>query len=108
MKKLLTSIVLFMIMLTGTSAFASSSNANNANTFSGTTNQSLTKDELGRIVNRVNEIRSMDRKNLSSAERKNLKNELSAMRKRVSEPGAGVYISGTALILIIILLIILL
>lgn len=103
MKKFLTAFVLFIVVLSSTPALAST----NVSSVSGA-NTTVTKDEASRMINRVEEIRKMDRKNLSTSERKELKKELIAMKKRAADPGAGVYISGTALLLIIILLIILL
>ncbi len=56
---------------------------------------------------RLNEIKNMDRSNMSSSEKKALRKELRAM-KRESRGNGGVYLSVGAIIIIIILLLILL
>lgn len=93
-------VILFFVMIGSTTAYASASNINPSavTVVNG-------KAEADRIVSRVNEIQKMDKKKLSSAERKALKAELISMKHKMSEPGFGIYISGTALLLIIILLI---
>lgn len=68
----------------------------------------MSQEKVNTISNRVKAIQALDKKTLTTAEKQNLKIELKDMKKSLSDPGAGVYISGTALILIIILLIILL
>ena len=59
-----------------------------------------------RLTNRLEEIKAMDKDNLSRPERRELRREVKAIKK--TQDGGGVYISVGALILIIILLIILL
>lgn len=58
---------------------------------------------------RLDQINDMDKSNLSSSEKKELRNEVKTIKKslRVSNNG-GIYLSGGAVIIIIILLIILL
>lgn len=68
----------------------------------------MSQTKVNTISNRVKAIQALDKKTLTTAEKQNLKVELKQMKKNLSDPGACVYISGTALILIIILLIILL
>jgi hypothetical protein len=50
----------------------------------------------------------MDKSNLSSQERQDLRNELKAMKKEAKAIGGGVYLSVGAIIIIILLLILLL
>ena len=57
------------------------------------------------LVARLYEIKAMDKTNLSSSERKELRKEVRSIRHDL---GPGVYISVGALVLIIILLVILL
>ncbi len=107
MKNLITLLFLFTLAI---SSKAATSFANNDAISTNTTNTTgaVSSNETTRIINRVNAIKAMDKKNLSNTERTNLKQELRDMKKSLSGPGSGVYVSGTALILIIILLIILL
>jgi energy-coupling factor transporter transmembrane protein EcfT len=61
-----------------------------------------------RLVTRLSEIQSMDKSNLSSVEKKNLRNELKDMKKAADGLNRGVYISVGAIIIIILLLILIL
>jgi hypothetical protein len=63
---------------------------------------------LSTISNRVAEIQSMDKSNISSEERKALKKELKQMKQQAVHLGPGVYLSVGAIIIIILLLILLL
>lgn len=66
------------------------------------------KVQLERITNRVEEIRSMDKSDLSRAERKELRKELRELKKEARAIGGGVYLSVGAIIIIILLLILIL
>ena len=62
------------------------------------------KVQLERITNRVEEIKAMDKSNLSRAEKKELRKELRTMKKEARAMGGGVYLSVGAIIIIILLL----
>ena len=65
--------------------------------------------KLDSIENRVNEIQHMDKSNLSKSEKRELKTELKTMKKQANAiAGGGVYLSITAIVIIILVLIILL
>lgn len=66
------------------------------------------KAELNRITSRVEEIRAMDKSNLSRTEKKELRKELKEMKKKANAIGGGVYLSVGAIIIIILLLILIL
>jgi hypothetical protein len=57
---------------------------------------------------RLVEIKELDKTNMKSAEKRELRKEVRSIKKQVSELGGGVYISVGAIILILLLLIILL
>ena len=57
---------------------------------------------------RLAEINELDKTNMRSAEKRELRKEVRSIKKQVSELGGGVYISVGAIILILLLLIILL
>jgi hypothetical protein len=57
---------------------------------------------------RLNEINAMDKTNLKSSEKKNLRKEVKSINHKLRTIGNGVYLSGAAIILIVILLVILL
>lgn len=63
--------------------------------------------KIDAMVNRLNEIKDMDKSGLSSAERKELRKEVRGIKDSVNSSG-GVYISVGAIIIIILLLILLL
>ncbi|MBB6502755.1 hypothetical protein [Pedobacter cryoconitis] len=66
------------------------------------------KAELQKIVNRVEEIKAMDKSNMSRAEKKELRKELREMKQRARGISGGVYLSVGAIIIIILLLILIL
>ena len=63
---------------------------------------------LEEIKVRVNEIKEMNKSELSKAERKDLKKELCDMRKEAWVISGGVYLSAGAIIVIILVLILIL
>lgn len=63
---------------------------------------------LDEIVNRVNEIKAMDKSNLTRAEKKELRSELKSMKTEARAIGGGVYLSVGAIIIIILVLILIL
>ncbi len=60
------------------------------------------------LLNRLNEIKAMDKSNLSSMERKELRSEVKVTKERLKDIGGGVYLSVGAIIVILLVLIILL
>jgi hypothetical protein len=66
------------------------------------------KVQLERITSRVEEIRAMDKSNLSRAEKKALRKELKQLKQEARAMGGGVYLSVGAIIIIILLLILIL
>lgn len=66
------------------------------------------KIQLKRITDRVEEIRDMDKSELSKDERKALRKELRELKQKANAMGGGVYLSVGAIIIIILLLILIL
>lgn len=64
--------------------------------------------QLERIKTRVEEIRDMDKSNLTQSERKALRKELREMKNQARAVSGGVYLSVGAIIIIILLLILIL
>lgn len=60
------------------------------------------------LTARLEEIKAMDKSNLGSSEKREMRKEVRSIKKQLSDIGGGVYISVGALIIIILLLIILL
>lgn len=63
--------------------------------------------EVQRLLNRLEQIKAMDKSKLTREEKKALRKEVRATKKELKDVSGGVYISAGALILILILLIIL-
>lgn len=66
------------------------------------------KVRFAEITRRVEEIKGMDKSELSRSERKALRNELQEMKKEAKAMNGGVYLSVGAIIIIILLLILIL
>lgn len=66
------------------------------------------KARLDKLMNRVEEIRAMDKSTLSGEERKALRKELKEMKQEARVLNNGVYLSVGAIIIIILLLILIL
>lgn len=66
------------------------------------------KAQLEKITSRVEEIRAMDKSQLSRAEKKELRKELKEMKHEARAMGGGIYLSVGAIIIIILLLILIL
>jgi hypothetical protein len=60
------------------------------------------------LVNRLNEIKEMDKSEMTRAEKKELRKEVKAIKSELKSTGNGVYLSIGAIIIIILLLILLL
>jgi hypothetical protein len=60
------------------------------------------------LVSRLDEINSMDKSNMKSAEKKQLRKEVKSIKNELKTLGDGVYISVGAIIIILLLLILLL
>jgi hypothetical protein len=91
----------FMLMLASPSLMANEAKSKPEMT----SNQQVRLEEISR---RVEEIKNMDRSELSRQERKDLRNELLNMKKEAKAMNGGVYLSVGAIIIIILLLILLL
>jgi N-acetylmuramic acid 6-phosphate (MurNAc-6-P) etherase len=67
----------------------------------------LSEEEVTRLTKRVEEIRDMDKTNMTKIEKRELRKELKATKENVRKDGGYVYIGAGTLILIIILIILL-
>jgi hypothetical protein len=64
--------------------------------------------EVTVLVNRLEEIKAMDKTDMSSSQKKELRKEVKAIKGELKELNSGVYVSVGAIIIILLLLIILL
>ncbi len=60
------------------------------------------------MISRLEEIKAMDKSNMSSKEKKALRKEVRSIKKSLTEINGGIYLSIGAIIIIILLLILLL
>ena len=67
----------------------------------------LSAEEVSRLTTRVEEIRDMDKTNLTVTEKRELRKELKATKKNVRDNGGYIYVSAGTVILILILIILL-
>ena len=63
--------------------------------------------EIREMIDRLNEIKNMDKSSLARLEKKELRKEVRAIKKSVRASGNGIYISSGAIIIILLLIIIL-
>ncbi|CAH8283245.1 hypothetical protein EV196_102217 [Mariniflexile fucanivorans] len=63
--------------------------------------------EVRVMINRLEEIKAMDKSTLNSSEKKALRKEVRKIKKDVRASGNGLYISSGAIIIILLLIIIL-
>ena len=63
--------------------------------------------EIKVMVDRLNEIKDLDKSSLNRSEKKELRKEVLAIKKSVRASGNGIYISSGAIIIILLLIIIL-
>jgi hypothetical protein len=64
--------------------------------------------EAKTLLLRLDEIKAMDKSNLNSSEKKNMRKEVRSIKNHLRAISGGVYLSAGAVILIVILLIVLL
>jgi IMP dehydrogenase/GMP reductase len=110
MKKIIFFVIVAIFTMSATMAFASKSDRNSEAGKSAVpvkTENKLSDEEVERITKRVEEIRKMDKSDLTSAEKSELKSELKAMKENVKKAGGTIYIGGATLLLIIILILLL-
>jgi molecular chaperone DnaK (HSP70) len=110
MKKLVFYAIVTIFTLSATFVFAGNPDRNSETEKSAIPakkENKLSDEEIDRITKRVEEIRKMDKSDLTSEEKSELKSELKDMKESVKKAGGGIYIGGAALILIIILIILL-
>jgi hypothetical protein len=63
--------------------------------------------ETDNLIERIEYINEMDKSDLKSSEKRELRKELRSIQKELVQRGTYIYISGTALIIILILIILL-
>lgn len=64
--------------------------------------------EAKSMLARLNEIKAIDKSNMSSREKKELRKEVRTLKTNIAQIGGGVYLSAGAIIVILLLLLLLL
>lgn len=110
MKKTIFFVIVLIFTMSSTFAFANKadrkSNSDNSAVPVKTEN-ALSEAELSRLTNRVEEIRNLDKSDMTLKEKSELRKELRDIKRNVEKNGGTIYIGAAALILIILLIIVL-
>ena len=104
MKKTLFFAIVLIFTMSPTFAFA---NKADRKSNSAATENKLSEVELKRLTDRSEEIRNMDKSNMTVKENRELKKEARKIDKNVAKDGGTIYIGGATLILLIILILVL-
>jgi hypothetical protein len=106
MKKIMLSAFAALLLLT---VFPANANAGaNPIPVTTTTPTGTESAESQAMMARLNEIKAMDMKSLSASEKKQLRNEVKAMKQQAKSHANGVYLSVGAILIIILLVVLLL
>lgn len=95
-------IALMMIFTLGATSFANNSDSKTA---PAATENKLSTEEITRLNNRVEEIRNIDKSDMTVAEKRELRKESKEIKENVRKGGEVIYISGGTILLIILILI---
>ena len=111
MKRIIFSICLIIFSLSASVALASNTDPETTpdNPIAPTkTENKLSEEEISRLTKRVEEIRDMDKSELTGKERRDLRKELKAIKEDVRRQGQYVYVGvGTLLVILILVLLLL-
>lgn len=111
MKKTIFFALLMIMSMSASTVFAGNLNPKNAienPAIPAKTDTKLTEAQATKLKDRVEEIRNMDKSNMSASEKLALRKEVKEIKQTVKKDGGYVYIGTGTLILIVVLLIILL
>ncbi|TRX39733.1 hypothetical protein [Flavobacterium restrictum] len=97
-----------MVIVLSLNAFPSSLYAAEKNPTAIATTPKEMPENVKVMLNRLNEIKDMDKSNLSSTEKKELRKEVRTIKANLKSSGNGVYLSVGAIIIVILLLILIL
>lgn len=95
-------IAILMIFTLSATTFASKTDLKS--TTPAATENKLSAEEVSRLNKRVEEIRSMDKSEMTNMEKRELRKESKGIKENVRKNGEVIYISGGTLLLIIIII----
>jgi hypothetical protein len=70
--------------------------------------EKVNDEEIARLMSRLEEMKALDKKTMTSSEKKEMRKEIKSIEAELKQLNGGVYISVGAIIIILLLLIILL
>lgn len=110
MKKIISFAIVMILIMSTSVAFATTENTKSDSETAAVpvTENRLSEEEINTMRERVEEIRDMDKSEMNSKERKELRKEVKEIKKDIKKRGRAIYIGGASLLIIILLLIILL
>jgi hypothetical protein len=110
MKKVIILVFIMFFSFGASTVFAAGADAKSTSdklAVPGKTENKLSEEEISRLTKRVEEIRDMDKTNMSVKEKRELKKEVKGIKKNVQRNDGTVVIGVTTLLLIIILVVLL-
>ncbi|MDP2089565.1 MAG: hypothetical protein Q8J84_09215 [Flavobacteriaceae bacterium] len=105
MKKLTVSILTVFLSLTFVPTQMNAATPTNPVTTVST--ETTVATESNALVIRLDEIKAMDKSTLNSAEKKELRKEVRAIKSELRETGGGIYLSALAVLIIVLLIVLL-
>lgn len=108
MKKTILFVFIMVFTLSASTAFAGNKDPKTSPenlAVPGKTENKLSEEELSRLTRRVEEIRDMDKSEMTGKEKKELRKELKGIKENVRRSDGTVVIGVTTLLLLIIILI---
>jgi len=106
MKKIIFFTFIMILSLSSSTAFGADKNKS-ADLAPVKSENKLSAEEVNRLTRRIEEIRDMDKTDMTVMEKRDMRKELKDMKNNVKRNGGVVYIGTGTLILIIILVILL-
>jgi len=103
MKKTIFCALLAIFSLSAVPTFAAKSSSNTTQATTETSTK-LTDEEISTYRARVEEIRDMDKSELTKSEKKELRNELKDIKATMHRDGVYFYVGGSTLLIIILIL----
>ncbi|HZL08560.1 MAG TPA: hypothetical protein VFC65_01065 [Prolixibacteraceae bacterium] len=105
MKKTIFYVFVLIFTMTTSMSFASKTDMKSASDKSAVpVENKMSNEEVTRLTNRVEEIRSMDKSDMSVSEKRELRKEKKAIKENVRKRDGVIYIGGGTLLLIIIII----
>lgn len=92
-----------MVLMLSFSAFSNTMMASEKNPTTTTTPKEMPA-EVRTMLNRLEEIKAMDRSALKPADRKALRKEVRAIKTEIKSTGNGIYMSAGAIIIVLLIL----